>query len=1124
MVPLASSGRLVRFEAFEFDRHTLELRKHGLRIKLSGQPMEVLAMLLARPGELVTREELQKRLWPNDTIVEFEHSINAAVKTLRRALGDSADEPRFIETLPRRGYRFIYPIDAPAGLPVDGSVALPTQPSPDGAPESSEQAPQVVPLQGHLIGKKVSHYRVLETLGGGGMGVVYRAEDIKLGRGVALKFLPEELVAHPRALERFEREARAASALNHPNICTIYEFGEHEGQAFIAMELLEGQTMGRLIAGKPLALDRLLDHAIQIADGLDAAHQKGIIHRDIKPANISITKQGQVKILDFGLAKLTTGAPLVGAPGRAQGSPLQETPTASMEAKSLSSAGVVMGTVEYMSPEQVRGLVVDYRTDLFSFGVVLYEMATGERPFTGGSAMAVAGAILHAPARDFDERLGSGKLKTIIRKLLEKDPANRYGSAAEVLQELKALKASLEVTRPARLSRNARIGIGAAIVLVAVLGVWLWHRWSREHWALGTAIPEITRLLDAGEDVKAAALAQEARAVLPKDPTLEKLWMRVTGESSLVSVPSGAEVSFRPYRGDPNAWRKLGKTPLQKVRVAEDIYEWRVVKPDFAAVLFIGDANMDMTLKLRPEGSVPLEMVPVKGERISLTYPYARAPSAQIDDFLIDRHEVTNEEYKKFVDAGGYQKREFWKEPFVRDGRAIAWEDAMALFHDATGRSGPATWQAGGYPNSREKYPVAGVSWYEAAAYAEFVGKSLPTAYHWMQASDAWDLTPQITAGSNFRSEGTQPVGSPGTVSGWGTTDMAGNVKEWCWNDTRGGKRFILGGGFGDPIYMFHEMDAQSPWERRANFGFRCAKFDSPPSAAATAHIEVVANRDYWKEKPASEQVYKAYAALYAYDKEESHPKVEEMVTTQGWSRAKVSFDAAYGHERVLAYLFLPRNASPPFQTVIYFPGTYAFMDDKTDLSDIEEDYEFLLRSGRAVIMPIYKGMYERRDGYLAGAINNPPAFHRDHVIAWSKDLGRTLDYLETRNDIDNAKVAYLGMSLGGDMGGLLIAVENRIKAAIFLSGGLVDAHLLPEADPFNFVRHVTIPVLVLNGRYDDMFALESSQRPLFHNLGTPDRDKRLVIYEGGHAAFPRPEAVRECLDWLDKYLGPVRH
>jgi formylglycine-generating enzyme required for sulfatase activity/dienelactone hydrolase len=984
-----------------------------------------------------------------------------------------------------------------------------------GNQEPSWQSPATTffPIAAELApGDTLAHYRIDARLGEGGMGVVYRAYDTRLHREVALKVLPPEHLADPEQRKRLMREARATSALNHPNIVTVYEIGSEHGVDFIAMEYLEGQSLHQAILDKVLPLARVLGYAIQISAALAKAHAAGVIHRDLKPANIMLTGEGHIKLLDFGLAWRM---------------PLAESGTAT-----LAAGGEISGTVGYMSPEQVRGLPVHHRTDLFSFGVVLYEMVIGERPFKGSSAMAVCDAILHAPPHGFGDALVPGKLKAIIRKLLEKDPANRFENADQVQQELKALETSLAPVTPVRLSRNAWIAVAMAVVLIGVLAGWLWRGSLRQRWALETATPEITRLVDTGEYVKAAALTRNARVVLPKDPTLEKLWIRATGEVSIASVPSGAEVSIRPYRGDPNAWQTIGKTPLGKVRVPLDRYVWRIVKTGFAPVFFLGEpagvfppgfhSDFDWNLKLRPQGSVPPEMVVVAGDAIGLTYPLREAPWVHVDDFLIDRHEVTNEEYKKFVHAGGYQKRELWKQPFVKDGRTIGWEDAVALFSDATGHPGPATWEVGDYPKGRKEYPVAGVSWYEAAAYAEFVGKSLPTAYHWMLASQAAHDTPLITSGSNFRREGTQPVGSEGTLSGFGTTDMAGNVKEWVWNETKGAKRLILGGGFGEPNYMFYHTDAQSPLDRRANFGFRCVKLDSPPSVAAAARLEVT-TRDYWKEKPVSDEVFKAYTALHAYDKGELNARVEESVTMEGWSRVKVTFDAAYGHERITAYLFLPKNASPPFQTVVYFPGAFAFSDEKLDLSVLEETRGFFLKSGRALMVPIYKGMYDRRDGFVGG--NNPPGFQRDHSIAWAKDLGRSIDYLETRKDIDSTRVAYFGDSVGGVQGAHLPAVEKRIKAAILSSGGFqLTISYLPEADPFNFAPHVTIPVLMLNGRYDGSFPLESSQRPLFQFLGTPANEKKHVVYEGGHGAFPRPDAVRECLDWLDKYLGPVRH
>ena len=419
----------VRFGAFELDLKSGELCSaptNGTmsRIVLARQPFYLLLMFIERDGTLLTREEIRRRFWPNDTIVEFDHSINVAIGKLRRALGDPAEKPEYIATVASRGYRLMVPVE---WIAVEGDSA--DEPSAQAADGGGEVERATTTFQ---AGQTVSHYRVLEMIGSGGMGVVYRAEDIKLGRPVAIKFLPNETVPDARARQRFEREAQAASSLNHPNICTVYEFGEHEGHPFLVMELLQGKTLRDRLSGNQqgaaLPLEELLDIAVQVRDGLEAAHERGIIH------------------LDFGLAKLLEPS----EPEAESGEASEFHPLTAHET-GLSRVGLAMGTAGYMSPEQVRGEKLDTRTDLFSFGLVLYEMATGRHAFGGETAARVHDAIVHQPPvriRELNSNIPP-RLEAVISAALEKDRGKRCQSAAEMRADLQRLQRDTDSGRSA---------------------------------------------------------------------------------------------------------------------------------------------------------------------------------------------------------------------------------------------------------------------------------------------------------------------------------------------------------------------------------------------------------------------------------------------------------------------------------------------------------------------------------------------------------------------------------------------------------------------------------------------------------------------------------------------------
>ena len=494
-------------------------------------------------------------------------------------------------------------------------------------------------------------------------------------------------------------------------------------------------------------------------------------------------------------------------------------------------------------------------------------------------------------------------------------------------------------------------------------------------------------------------------------------------------------------------------------------------------------------------------------------------PAIQIDEHWLDQHEVTNQEFKEFVDDGGYDEREHWTEPFFKGGRELLWEEAVGSLLDATGRPGPATWELGTYPDGGNDLPVGGVSWNEAAAYCAFAGKSLPTIYHWIRAAEQAQFS-DILRFSNFGADGPAPVGSYPGLGPYGTYDMAGNVREWCWNASEDGSRYILGGGAGDPAYMYGHVATLDPFDRSSIHGFRCARYIEPPGEELLRPVTPTLARSALI--PVDDDVFEAYLSMYAYDRAELEAKVELVdESSSHWRVETVSYDAAYGGERVTALVFLPRNAAPPFQTVVWFPGDDVFSRRSRESLASEYLFDFIPRTGRALVYPIYKGMYERIVPNFVPFSRTRNEF-RDMMVYWYKDLSRTLDYLETRADIDGERLAYYGFSTGANYGPVFTAIDARFKASVLLAGGFGRRSRRPEVDMVNFAPRSRVPTLMINGQNDFIRPFEPSQLPLFRLLGTPDADKRHARLEGGHIPSDRREIIRETLDWLDRYLGPV--
>jgi serine/threonine protein kinase/formylglycine-generating enzyme required for sulfatase activity len=1049
----------------------------------------------------------------------------------------------------------------------------------------------------HLpAGTKLGHYKILSQLGAGGMGEVYLAEDTKLNRKVAIKLLPGGSLESENANRRLLREAQSVAKLDHPNICGILEVSEADGRKFICMQYVEGETLETRMKHRRLELSESLAISIQFADALAEAHSGGTIHRDIKPSNIMVTTRGAVKVMDFGLAKL-----------------IKQTEAVQSEAETealLSTPGALIGTLPYMSPEQVRGEPLDGRSDIFSFGVVLYEMISGQQPFASKSSAATASNILTlepAPLARFAKETPA-ELERIVSKATHKNPDERYQTAKDFLIDLRHLRDELEFQHrldsdrkrsfpprshdgdsipfgssfptpvdtaeqqpPATVidvekttqersgtgvlaalgkTATSRLGlIVLGVLIIAGIGGWFfWHR-ANVRWARAQ-LPQIEQLAQQQKYYEAYSLAVAAQRYLPDDPTIARLMPTISQTISVKTDPAGAEVYLKRYAPETSGdipRTMVGTTPINDLRIPRGQYILYLEKSGYAriehslsgAILHTGTlvvlpAPININEKLLPADKVPDRMVFVPGGDYRLV-AWARPTEARVplNDFFIDKYEVSNQDYKEFINAGGYLKKQYWQHPFVKDGKPLAWEDALKEFKDRTGLPGPRDWSNQDFPEGKGDFPVANITWYEAAAYAAFRGKQLPTIFQWEKAARNGNFSAlansmpwgffypgePLDRRANFNINGTMPVNSSEFgMSPFGSYNMAGNVSEWCLNELSTGFA-ATGGAWGLPSYTFAQYATYPGLYSSEKVGFRCV-LNSPGATGDQGGMHIETKDEIPTFTPSSDADFSNWARYYQYDKTALDPQIVDVTETAEWRRERITFNGANG-ERAIAYLYLPKNYPRPLQVIHFVPAGDVASGLRSLPASMEDRLAPFIKSGRAAFGVVINGYMERLrpEGYV------PPdpttVEFRERSVNWITDVRRGLDYLETRNEIDPSRIAFFGPSAGSRIGLILAAVETRYRSVFLMGAGVskYESETIAEANPLNFASHIHGPKLVVNGRYDEDTPLKTHAEPLFKLLREP---KRSIVYEGGHVP-PFEFLVTTMNGWLDETMGPVK-
>jgi formylglycine-generating enzyme required for sulfatase activity len=591
----------------------------------------------------------------------------------------------------------------------------------------------------------------------------------------------------------------------------------------------------------------------------------------------------------------------------------------------------------------------------------------------------------------------------------------------------------------------------------------------------------------------------------------------------------------------------VGVTPIHNLRVARADYRVDLRKAGFAPAARIASSALNraevsfgvpsavtIEVVLRESGWVPDGMLFVPGSNYTLVGREAPSrASVRLTDFYIDAREVTNAQFREFLSAGGYDRPHYWRHPFVVDGRRLSWSEAMRRLVDRTGLPGPRGWTGQEFPPDQEDHPVTGVTWYEAAAYAEFAGKRLPTVFEWEKAARdgrfthfehivlPWGLADPrrgIARRANFGSSGTDAVDShPSGISPYGASDMAGNVEEWIANPS-GEERFITGGAWDDPMYVFANFLPVSGFHASPSLGFRCAR-DVEGASGDNGGFPIFPDDAMPRPRAVDDRTYQGFLRHYAYDRAPLQAVIVDRATTKDWTRETIRIAGPWGDPTQL-FLYTPLRSARPLQTIVFLPGINVFFEGSLP-DETERIMGPHVKAGRAVAAVLFKGMVGRPwDSGRAAPVTSSVQY-RQELVLHATELRRSLDYLETRADLDLPRLAYAGFSKGSGSWLPLAAVEPRFRSVVLIGGGLDErfAHVLPEANSINFAPRIAAPKLLINGRYDEEQAWNRAALPLWELLREP---KRLELVEGGH--LPPAEARVPVINaWLDETLGRVR-